>query len=176
MERDGSLSNVHIARGIGYGADEEALRVIKSSPNWKPGIQNGHLIRVAYSVPISFNLDDAKPYKPAENKIGDIYGNQEPKEISLASMGVIVTKTDTGKKIDKINLKDPSLAPLYVVDGKEVNSLTMINPEDIESISVLKGKSSTALYGPRGANGVIVVTTKNNKLKLQPLDLKTDRQ
>jgi TonB family protein len=176
VEEDGALSNVHVARGIGYGADEEALRVIKSSPNWKPGTQNGHLVRVAYSVPISFSLDDGKPYNPTENKTGDVFGNQEPKEISLASMGVIVTKTDTGKKMDVINLKDPSLAPIYIVDGKEVNSLTMINPVDIESISVLKGKSSTALYGPRGANGVIVVTTKNNKLKLHPLDLKTDKQ
>jgi len=176
VEKDGSLSDVHVARGIGYGADEEALRVIKSSPDWKPGIQNGHLVRVAYSVPISFSLDDGKPYKPAENKTGDAYGNQEPKEISLASMGAIVTKTDTGKKIETINLKDPSHPPIYIVDGKEINSLTMINPADIESISVLKDKSATALYGSRGANGVIVVTTKNNKLKLHPLDLKTDKQ
>jgi len=176
VERDGSLSDVHVVRGIGYGADDEALRVIKLSPNWKPGVQNGHPVRVAYSVPISFSLDDGKPYKPTENKT-DASGNQEPKEISLASMGVIVTKTDTGKKMDVIDLKDPSHAPIYIVDGKEVNSLTMINPEDIESISVLKGKSSTALYGPRGGNGVIVVTTKNNKLKLHhPLDIKTDKQ
>jgi len=176
VEKDGSLSDVHVIRGIGYGADEEALRVIKSSPNWKPGVQNGHLVRVAYSVPISFSLDDVKPYNPTGNKTEDVNGNQGSKEISLASMGVIVTKTDTGKKIDVIDLKNPSLAPIYIVDGKEVNSLMMINPEDIESISVLKGKSSTALYGPRGANGVIVVTTKNNKWKLRPLDLKTDKQ
>jgi len=173
VENDGSLSNVHVARGIGYGADEEALRVIKASPNWKPGIQNGHPVRVTYSVPISFSLDDGKPNNPMGNKTGDVNENQEPKDISLATMGVIVTKTDTVRKMDVI---DPSHAPIYIVDGKEVNSLTMINPVDIESVSVLKGKSSTALYGPRGANGVIVVTTKNNKLKLHPLDLKIDKQ
>jgi protein TonB len=55
-ERDGSLTDVKVARGIGDGCDEEAVRVIKSSPKWKPGIQNGRPVRVAYSVPISFTL------------------------------------------------------------------------------------------------------------------------
>ncbi len=55
-ERDGSLTDVKVARGIGDGCDEEAVRVIKASPKWKPGIQNGRPVRVAYSVPISFTL------------------------------------------------------------------------------------------------------------------------
>jgi len=55
-ERDGSLTDVKVARGIGDGCDEEAVRVIKASPRWKPGIQNGRPVRVAYSVPISFTL------------------------------------------------------------------------------------------------------------------------
>jgi len=55
-ERDGSLTDVKVQRGIGDGCDEEAVRVIKASPHWKPGIQNGKPVRVAYSVPISFTL------------------------------------------------------------------------------------------------------------------------
>jgi protein TonB len=55
-EKDGSLTDVKVARGIGDGCDEEAVRVIKSSPKWKPGIQNGRPVRVAYSVPIAFTL------------------------------------------------------------------------------------------------------------------------
>jgi protein TonB len=57
-ERDGSLTDVHVARGIGDGCDEEAMRVIKNSPHWKPGIQNGRPVRVAYSVPIAFTLSE----------------------------------------------------------------------------------------------------------------------
>ena len=53
VETDGSLTDVHVSRGIGSGADEEAMRVITESDKWKPGIQNGHPVRVAYSVPIS---------------------------------------------------------------------------------------------------------------------------
>jgi len=55
-EKDGSLTDVKVARGIGGGCDEEAVRVIKMSPKWKPGIQNGRPVRVAYNVPINFNL------------------------------------------------------------------------------------------------------------------------
>ena len=50
--------------------------------------------------------------------------------------------------------------PLYIVDGVERASIDHINPKTIERISVLKNQSSTALYGSRGKNGVIVITTK----------------
>nr|WP_319272557.1 TonB-dependent receptor [uncultured Draconibacterium sp.] len=53
-----------------------------------------------------------------------------------------------------------SNSPLIVVDGVAGESLSYINTEDIESINVLKDASSTAIYGSRGANGVIIVTTK----------------
>ncbi len=53
--------------------------------------------------------------------------------------------------------------PLYIVDGFPVNSIADISPNDIQSIDVLKDASSTAIYGSRGANGVIIVTTKAPK-------------
>lgn len=54
-------------------------------------------------------------------------------------------------------------SPLYVVDGFQVASIADIAPQDIESIDILKDASSTAIYGSRGANGVVLVTTKNSK-------------
>ncbi|HWB94138.1 MAG TPA: SusC/RagA family TonB-linked outer membrane protein, partial [Puia sp.] len=51
--------------------------------------------------------------------------------------------------------------PIYVIDGVQGGSLRALNPNDIESIEVLKDASSTAIYGSQGANGVIVVTTKH---------------
>lgn len=53
--------------------------------------------------------------------------------------------------------------PLYVVDGMMTNDITYLSPKDIESMSVLKDASATAIYGSRGANGVIVVTTKKGR-------------
>jgi TonB-linked SusC/RagA family outer membrane protein len=54
-------------------------------------------------------------------------------------------------------------SPLYVIDGTIVGNLSGLSPNDIESISVLKDASTTALYGSQGFNGVIVVTTKKGK-------------
>jgi len=51
-------------------------------------------------------------------------------------------------------------APLYVVDGIQQADISTLNPDNIEKMDVLKGASATALYGSRGANGVIVITTK----------------
>ena len=54
--------------------------------------------------------------------------------------------------------------PLYVVDGiVRESGLDGINPEDIRSMQVLKDASSTAIYGSRGSNGVVLITTKSGK-------------
>lgn len=56
VEKDGAVTDVQILRGIGGGCDEEAVRVIKSMPNWKPGKQRGKAVRVQYRMPIKFTL------------------------------------------------------------------------------------------------------------------------
>lgn len=58
---------------------------------------------------------------------------------------------------------DASLAPSTVNEGVAPNPLSTINPNDIESIEVLKDASATAIYGARGANGVVLITTKRGK-------------
>ncbi len=59
-----------------------------------------------------------------------------------------------------INSIETTSDPLYVVDGVAMENFNLLNPNDIESIEVLKDASSAAIYGARGANGVILVTTK----------------
>ena len=56
VEPDGSVSNVSVLRGIGGGCDEEAIRVVKSMPKWKPGKQRGKAVRVSYMLPVNFKL------------------------------------------------------------------------------------------------------------------------
>ena len=56
VEPDGSVSNVSVLRGIGGGCDEEAMRVVKSMPKWKPGKQRGKAVRVQYMLPVNFRL------------------------------------------------------------------------------------------------------------------------
>src|SRR5207247_2022010 len=50
--------------------------------------------------------------------------------------------------------------PLYIVDGVTVYSIDVINPNDIESIEVLKGASASAMYGSKASNGVVIIKTK----------------
>ena len=56
VEPDGHVSNVKVIRGIGGGCDEEAVRVVKAMPKWKPGKQRGKAVPVYYNLPINFKL------------------------------------------------------------------------------------------------------------------------
>ncbi|CAN5415105.1 energy transducer TonB [soil metagenome] len=56
VDKDGNIKDVKMARGIGGGCDEEALRVIRNMPSWKPGKQNGRSVAVSYTVPVNFTL------------------------------------------------------------------------------------------------------------------------
>ena len=68
IEKDGSVSNVKVVRGIGGGCDEEAARVIKEMPKWKPGMQKGKPVRVNYMMPIFFKLDDGQLAKSVKKE------------------------------------------------------------------------------------------------------------
>ncbi len=56
IEKDGSISETQVLRGIGGGCDEEALRVLKLSPNWTPGIKDDQPVRTEMRLPIRFKL------------------------------------------------------------------------------------------------------------------------
>jgi len=56
VERDGSITDVQVVRGIGGGADEEAIRVVRMMPRWTPGKQRGRPVRVQFVMPIRFTL------------------------------------------------------------------------------------------------------------------------
>lgn len=83
--------------------------------------------------------------------------------------GVNITTTEGSPDADvKIRVRgggslSQDNSPLYIVDGFPVPSISDIAPSEIESIDVLKDASSTAIYGARGANGVIIITTKSGK-------------
>jgi len=62
-----------------------------------------------------------------------------------------------------------NVQPLWVVDGVIQHGTPIVNPNDVESMSVLKDASATSLYGSRGANGVIIITTKKAKLGVSKL-------
>ena len=58
VEKDGQVSSVKLLRDIGGGCGEEAIRVVKSMPKWKPGTQRGKPVRFQFNMPVSFGLQD----------------------------------------------------------------------------------------------------------------------
>ena len=83
-----------------------------------------------------------------------------------AGVNITTTSGQPGEGL-KVNIRGvgtiQNAAPLYIVDGFPMSDISFINPSDIESLDVLKDAASTAIYGNRGANGVILITTKTGK-------------
>ena len=65
VEKDGSLSDLKVLRDFGYGAGKEVIRVLKISPKWNPGMQNGKKVRVLVTMP--FSIDNSKKTVPVNN-------------------------------------------------------------------------------------------------------------
>ena len=56
IDRDGSITDIKVLKGIGFGCDEEAIRVLQNAPKWNPGKQRGEPVRVSMALPIKFSL------------------------------------------------------------------------------------------------------------------------
>ncbi len=136
VEKDGSLTDIKVDRRLGYGTDEEALRVLKISKRWNPGMQNGKPVRVKYNIPIKFSLEAER----RENKANVV----------------------SNIKIKGIN--DYKDAPLIILDGevKEYSIMKDLDAKNIESINVLKSSNATSLYGKKADKGAIVITSKKS--------------
>lgn len=85
----------------------------------------------------------------------------------LAGVQVLSTSGEPGAapliRIRGVGSISAGTDPLYVIDGFPGDNIQMLNPNDIETIDVLKDASATAIYGSRGANGVVIITTKRGK-------------
>ena len=141
VETNGALADIEVVRGLGYGTDEEAVRLLANSPRWEPGVMDGKPVRVKYNIPISFTATTDKPRKTVVIKGG---GN-------------------------------PAKRPMYVLDGKtiSVDEMEKIDPNDIESVNVLKNEHASIAYGPQAANGVVAITTKSGS-KTPAFSIKKD--
>ncbi len=135
VEKDGSLTNIKVERGIGYGCDEEAIRVLKSSPKWNPGMQNGEKVRVSYTIPIFFQL----------NKLPAPPPNQPPIYIDAENKALFI--------INGVEYK-----------GDKDELYKDLNKEDIKSVRAMKTESAIKKYGIKGKNGAIEINT-NGKFK-----------
>ncbi|GGD73110.1 hypothetical protein GCM10011514_41510 [Emticicia aquatilis] len=194
VRKDGTVSDLQVLKGVGFGCDEETVRVIGSMPKWNPGKQNGKPVSVYFTMPVNFVLEDYKTTNTAKGEFpweklivvekGEIRTftdkesiNKETERLKpLLQSGSIkeeisintIEKSMTIRILDKpknINQASENVIdgdPLFVVDGKVITQAEMsgIKPNDIATMDVLKNASATAIYGEKGKNGVVVITTK----------------
>ena len=139
VEKDGSISNAKVVKSVDPLLDAEALRVIGAMPNWKPGMQNGKVVRVKYTVPLSFHLD----------------GGGEEIDHLCREDGTIV-------EIDIEKGDTTIVKPLFIVDGKVMDGKKVysINPKTIERYYMQNGQEATDKYGDKAKGGVILITLK----------------
>lgn len=127
-------------------------------------------------VVVGYGVQKKSDVTGAMIRVGSEELNSRPVSNAFETMqgkaaGVDIVSNERPGEIGTINVRgvrslSASNTPLYVVDGIPLMSnsgIETLNPQDIESIDVLKDASATAIYGSRGANGVILVTTKQGK-------------
>ena len=110
---------------------------------------------------------DALSLRPAASVSDALQGQVAGLQVFTSSGEPSAVSSMTIRGVTSINAETE---PLYILDGSEISSNTFVslNPNDIESVTVLKDASSTAIYGSRAANGVVIVTSKKGKFGEAP--------
>ncbi len=177
ISKTGETSNIRILKGIGFGCDEEAVRVVSIMPKWRPGQQMGKPVAVRYNLPVNFMLEKATNHKTSLNDVSPVPQPLWKEDIEKTANGegtkIVLTPHNSKLFGDK--------KPLYVIDGKIIETDKVfdgLKPEDIVSMQVWKDIQATEKYGEKAKNGVIVITTKKAKSfkidKMPDIKLKTD--
>lgn len=174
VEQDGRISSPGVLKGIGFGCDQEALRVVGLMPRWEPGKQSGRAVRSQFYLPIQFVLDGVSASKasaPAPSVQGTVL-----RETTVTAYPPLVpgqpaadtvqqNRRESFIRVRGVGIMDKPA--FYILDGQEVSpeilNLSLIKPDDIESVEVLKDAASVAKYGERARNGVVIITTKAKK-------------
>ena len=171
----GKIQDVKVLKGIGFGCDEEALRVVSAFPNWIPGSQDGKPVAVKFNLPIHFQIENSKRTSATNGQTKKLVSvkTKDNQHISReyvpnADDTLLYRQTSPPLRIIGKN-KDgaPWEKPVVVIDGKVMKDqyiLGNLNPNAIESISILKDQSAwmAATYGPLSKNGVVIITTKKS--------------
>jgi TonB family protein len=151
----GEMGDIRVLKGIGYGCDEEAVRVLNLFPKWKPATQDGVPVNVRYNLPINFLLEE----KEETSRIDRQLKNQDGSKITLTDNRIVQEHSGNGKK--KVYVTGAN--PIYAIDGKieeDAEIIKKVDPKNILSIDVLKGQKAVEAYGDKGRTGVISITTR----------------
>ena len=121
IEKDGAITNAHVVKSVDSPLDAEALRVVSNMPNWTPGTQNGQVVRVKYTVPITFRLQGNDTPKAEGSFTPAAEGSFIPTDFKGLSAEEVIKRLP-GAQIDKDGNVTINGKPVkkIMVDGKEL--------------------------------------------------------
>lgn len=157
----------------------------ENGENGMPGIAIQFTPKKVSDGPVKVeDIGSAGNSKIDEKQLNQVIGSSVGQRIAGQAAGVRVSNDSRPGGSPRINIRGISSVfsgtnPLYIVDDVPMNNVNLLNPDDIASIEILKDASATALYGVRGANGVVLIKTKkggdnenkDEKEKLTPYTL-----
>ena len=174
IEKDGTVTNVEVGRGWGNELDDEAVRVVKAMPKWKPGKQDGKPVRVSFMLPINFILGNEMPVKgplmgttwtgTGTGKKGKVtYEMSWTIDFTDGRDGMIMmtlwSQEKNGKK--KVEFDDVPLPFEYTYDGKSTGSINPVNPDNTPM-----GEDQIPPYG--------FVISPDNTMRVNLFDMKEE--
>ena len=142
IEKDGSINEAKVMRGIGGGCDEEAVRVVKNMPKWKPGMQKGKPVRVSYMMPLNFKLTEGQPNPSlGEARVSKV--ESKPDKNGVYQMVEEMPEFPGGMEamMDYVakNVKYPQEAMEKEISGRVFVSFIVEKDGSVNEVKIMKG-------------------------------------
>ena len=153
VDEEGNVTDAQVIKGIGGGCDEEALRVVRSMPKWKPGKQNGQAVKVYFTLPIVFKLEDGNAAFPR-------IAFHSQKEIELYKDGLELNSArkyedaiSSFRKASALNVNNPAVYMQWAISLQKLNKMSeMAVLADKAYTTAKRNDTLYKLYGPGTIN------------------------
>lgn len=160
IEADGEIGEVKVMKGIGFGCDEEAARVLKAMPKWKPAMQNGYPVAIYYNMPIVF--------KWHKNVVDEDMLVIEHEAATKDRKFSIVSYPRSKNKSPQFKIGKKKINPIIIIDN-EIKSDTRgidldVKNSDYATFKFLVPEKAMLIYGIQAKDGAVILVSKKKNL------------
>lgn len=160
IEADGEIGEVKVMKGIGFGCDEEAARVLKAMPKWKPATQNGYPVAIYYNMPIVF-----KWHKNVVDQDMLVIENEAATKDRKFS---IVSYPRSKNKSPQFKIGKKKINPIIIIDNEIISDTRGIDLDvknsDYATFKFLVPEKAMPIYGVQAKDGAVILVSKKQKL------------
>ncbi|MCC6727195.1 MAG: M56 family metallopeptidase [Saprospiraceae bacterium] len=154
IQKDGSVANIETVKSVGFGCDEEVVRVVANMPKWVPAKKNGQPVTSSFTLPVKFKLDEGeKASKPSEEVTLEVFPNPAGSDgfdvrfkAPAGRLSILFYDANAMKEVNE---------KFFDVEKGQLNTYR-IRPEWVFA----NGKTGMAAISLRDANGKVLATTK----------------